>query len=101
MNDYQPTEEQIEALARLDFERMNPDFKFDLMSARTKERGTAKYRELVATPEFQSLVRAAQAEAVREAGTTEFQPSFGISYSGLDAQQRLHRRADRIEAPDA
>ena len=63
MSAYEPTDEQIEALAKHEFERDNPDFEFELMSPRTKERGAARYRELVATDAFQAIIRAAQAEA--------------------------------------
>ena len=63
MSAFEPTDEQIEALAKHEFERDNPDFKFDLMSPRTKERGAARYRELVATDAFRAIIRTAQAAA--------------------------------------
>ena len=45
-------------------------------------------------------VRKAKAEALREAAQ-EFALSPFISYSGQRVQERLHSRADRIEAGDS
>lgn len=48
-----------------------------------------------------NALRAVQAKTLREVARAEFQPTFGVSYSGLDAQERIFRRADRIERKEA
>lgn len=51
-----------------------------------------------ARSEAEAIAPLIAAQTLREAARAEFQPTFGVSYSGLDAQERMIRRADRIEA---
>lgn len=113
---FEPTDEQIEALARDDF---GHDWVF--LNKSHREHEAWKMRRKIASPAFQAIIRAAQVQALREAADGfEAEVGLGEFFAQINHPSRLYgeryateawehqgpymnwlrNRADRIEAAD-
>ena len=87
MNDYQPTDEQIEALARDEKAHADNGIKWDDLFSVQKAEWIDGARALTRYPAFQAIIRAAQAEA--------WDTGFDVGYAfGYGDGSHPHRRAN-------
>ena len=97
MREYTPTDEQIEALCAADFAADSSDLTWD--DCAIKDAWRDDMRALTSTAAFQSMIRAAQAEALRE--FAESVPPFTTDRASRPSiQDVLRNRADQIESGD-
>lgn len=98
---YEPTDEQIEALAKADaFINGATETEWDNGTGVGSHLWITDTRALTKSPAFQAIIRAAQAEALREAAGVAEAYSNWKADTAFHVASILRERADRIESAD-